>query len=315
MTPPSVTLLRTQSDERLVTLARAGHERAFEAIVDRYRKPLLRHSRRLLPESRAEDALQQALVSAWTALRRGDEVRELRPWLYRIVHNTSLNALRVNGYDYAELRETLEGVGGPAELAERRALVRHTFAGLAALPERQREALLAIAVEGRSQEEVAEELGLTPGGVRQLVHRARTTLRAAATAVTPMPVVHWIAAAERVEPLSSRMAELVAGGTTAGFGATLAKAGAVAVIAGGAVSAPAVVHKIENAAPPARVAAAVAATPHAAAAGTREQGAAIAATVPAASAGASRTAGARRASGASGDDGVASHRSRRGGKA
>src|SRR3954447_10735649 len=123
MIPPSVTLLRTQSDERLVALARAGHERAFEAIVERYRKPLLRHSRRLLPESRAEEALQQALVSApaarrpgggGAALRRGDEVRELRPWLYRIVHNSSLTALRVNGYDYAELRETLEGVGGPA---------------------------------------------------------------------------------------------------------------------------------------------------------------------------------------------------------
>ena len=192
MPTPSVTLLRTQSDERLVALARAGQERAFEAIVERYRKPLLRHCRRVLPEARAEDALQQALVSAWTALQRGDDVHDLRPWLYRIVHNTSLNALRVNGYDYDELRETLEGIGGPAELAERRALVRHTFAGLADLPERQREALLAIAVEGRSQEEVADELGLTSGAVRQLVHRARTTLRAAATAVTPLPLVHWL---------------------------------------------------------------------------------------------------------------------------
>src|SRR3954452_9882505 len=308
MIPPSVTLLRTQSDERLVALARAGHERAFEAIVERYRKPLLRHSRRLLPEARAEDALQQALVSAWTALRRGDEGRELRPWLYRIVHNTSLNALRVNGYDYAELRETLEGVGGPAELAERRALVRHTFAGLAALPERQREALLAIAVEGRSQEEVAEELGLTPGGVRQLVHRARTTLRAAATAVTPMPLVHWLAAAERVEPLSSRMSELVAGGTTAGFGATLAKAGAVAVIAGGAVSAPAVVHKVPDASPPARVATAAAATPHASAGATREQGAGSTAVVPAASVSASGAVAGRRATGKSGDESATSHR-------
>src|SRR3954452_6939638 len=274
MIPPSVTLLRTQSDERLVALARAGHERAVEAIGQRYRKPLLRHSRRLLPEARAEGAPQQALVSACTALGRGNEVRELRPWLYRIVHNMSLNALRVNGYDYAELRETLEGVGGPAELAERRALVRHTFAGLAALPERQREALLAIAVEGRSQEEVAEELGLTPGGVRQLVHRARTTLRAAATAVTPLPLVHWLAAAESVEALSSRMAELVAGGTTAGVSATLAKAGAVAVIAGSAVSAPTVVHKLKDSPPPARVDAAVAAAPRAGGDSARERGAA-----------------------------------------
>src|SRR4051795_12276863 len=85
---PSSVLLRTQTDERLVVLARAGHERAFEAIVERYRGALLRASRRYLPEARAEDALQQAFIAAWSALQRGDEVRDLRAWLYRIVHNT-----------------------------------------------------------------------------------------------------------------------------------------------------------------------------------------------------------------------------------
>ena len=103
---PSSVLLRTQSDERLVPLAAAGHERAFEAIVERYRGALLRAARRYLPEARAEDALQQAYIAAWSALQRGDEVRDLRAWLYRIVHNTALNQLRVSGYDYAELEES-----------------------------------------------------------------------------------------------------------------------------------------------------------------------------------------------------------------
>ena len=48
----------------------------------------------LLGEARAEDVVQQALLAAWAALRRGDDVRDLRPWLHRIVHNTALNALR-----------------------------------------------------------------------------------------------------------------------------------------------------------------------------------------------------------------------------
>src|SRR5215218_9741801 len=248
MTSPSVKLLRTQTDERLVALAAAGHERAFEAIVERYRRPLLRHCRRYLPEARAEDALQQALVSAWSALRRGDDVRELRPWLHRIVHNTSLNALRANGYDYEHLRDTLRGQGGPAELAERSAVVRQALAGLAALPHRQREALLRIAVEGRSQDEVAEELGVSRGAVRQLVHRARTSLRTAATALTPLPLAGWLAAEgsdERAD-LATRVGELVAG---AGGGVTIAKAGAVAVLAGGAVTGPGVVERIEGDAP------------------------------------------------------------------
>src|SRR3954462_6619277 len=103
MPSPTTVLLRTQSDDRLVALARSGHERAFEAIVERYRRPLLRACRRVLPEARAEDAVQQALVAAWSALARGDEVRDLRPWLYRIAHNSALNHLRVPGYDYDEL--------------------------------------------------------------------------------------------------------------------------------------------------------------------------------------------------------------------
>src|SRR5215203_4996668 len=226
---PSSVLLRTQSDERLVVLARNGHERAFEAIVERYRGPLLRAARRYLPEARAEDALQQAYLAAWSALQRGDEVRDLRAWLYRIVHNTALNQLRLSGYDYAQLEESLRGGEAPQEEMERRAVVRQTLTGLAALPERQREALLRIAVEGRSQEEVAVALGVSEGAVRQLVHRARLTLRAAATAVVPMPLAQWAAAAGASgagPPTAERVAELVAG---AGASALATKAATVGV--------------------------------------------------------------------------------------
>jgi len=91
----SVRLLATQSDERLLALVRDGHERAFEALVNRYRKPLLNYCRRLsLPEGRAEDVLQQALLKTWIALRDGAEVRDIKAWLYRVVHNTAVNVVR-----------------------------------------------------------------------------------------------------------------------------------------------------------------------------------------------------------------------------
>jgi RNA polymerase sigma factor (sigma-70 family) len=247
MTSPSIVFLRTQTDERLVALARQGHERAFEAIVERYRKPLLRACRRVLPEARAEDALQHALVSAWRGLQRGDEVRDLRAWLYRIAHNTSLNQLRISGYDFDELRESLRIADATDDELERRAIVRQTLTGLAALPARQRDALLAIAVEGRSQDEVAHELGLSEGAVRQLVHRARTTLRAAATAITPLPLASWAAAAAtRGVPLTERIGELTAGAGGAGAASVLAKAGAVVVLAGGAAGAPAVIDRAHD---------------------------------------------------------------------
>ena len=87
-------LLRTQSDTRLTALAAAGHDHAFEAIVERYRKPLSRYLRRLLSEPLAEDVLQATFVRAWQALGSGTDVRELRPWLYRIAHNEAVTVLR-----------------------------------------------------------------------------------------------------------------------------------------------------------------------------------------------------------------------------
>ncbi len=240
MVSPSLTLLRTQTDERLIALARAGHERAFEAIVERYRRPLLRHARRLVSEARAEEAVQQALVAAWTALQRGDDVRHLSGWLHRIVHNAALNALRGERDDYAELREWVEATGAPEDELERRELLRETLANLRALPERQREALLRVAVDGVSADEVGRALGLTEGAVRQLLYRARTALRAAATALTPMPVASWLA---RAEPLTARIAE-AAGAGSAGLGTVLAKTGVVVVAAGGAAAGPAVLDDV-----------------------------------------------------------------------
>ena len=217
-------LLRTQSDERLVELARAGHERAFETIVRRYRRPLLAACRRIVDDSRAEDVLQQALVAAWGALRRGDDVRELRAWLFRIVRNAAVSHRRGSGHDGAEFVDTLSVAASPQEESERRAVVQETLEAIADLPPRQREALLRIAVQGRSQDEVAEELGVSRIAVRHLVHRARTSLRAAATAIVPLPLMGWAAGAGTGESLSLRIASLIAGTGGAGTAAAFAKA-------------------------------------------------------------------------------------------
>jgi RNA polymerase sigma factor (sigma-70 family) len=233
---PSVSarLLLTQSDARLVAFARAGHERAFEALVRRYRCQLLGYCRRLLlSEERAEDALQQALMQAWLALRAGTEVENVKGWLYRIVHNSALNALRVSGYDYCTLSESLSGTDAPQEDLDRRIAVREALAGLAALPEMQREALLRTAVEGSSHRQTARELGLSETAVRGLVYRARAALRPAAGAIVPPPLVSWaLGAGGGGAPAGERLAEVGAGGGSAGVAGLLMKGGAMAVTAG-----------------------------------------------------------------------------------
>lgn len=234
MTPPRTFLLSTQSDRRLVALVREGHELAFAAIVERYRRALLRYSRRLVGDARAEDVVQQTFVNAWGALSdRGDEVRDLKPWLYRIAHNTAVTTLRAKGHDAVALGD-LE-VEGPQLELERRAALHETLTALARLPERQRDALVRTAIEGQSQLAVAESLGVSEGTVRQLVFRARSALRAAATAVTPAPLARSIAGSRASDvPLAERVGELVAATGTAGFGvAALTKSAAVVAVVGG----------------------------------------------------------------------------------
>src|SRR3954447_17011327 len=82
-------VLASQSDERLVQLVRSGHERAFEAIVERYRKPVVRFCRPTLPESRCEDAVQQAFINAHAALLASDEPVRLKAWLYTVTRNAA----------------------------------------------------------------------------------------------------------------------------------------------------------------------------------------------------------------------------------
>ena len=89
-----LSILRTQSDERLLELARSGSDAAFEAIVQRYRRQLVRYCARVLGDADAEEAVQEALIRAHGALTRGASVRKLGPWLHAVAHNAALGVLR-----------------------------------------------------------------------------------------------------------------------------------------------------------------------------------------------------------------------------
>jgi len=186
-------LLRTQSDARLVDLVRAGHSAAFEAIVQRYRRPLLAYCSRVLPDARAEDAVQQTFLSAYQAMTRDGAHLNLRPWLYRIARNTSLNLLRQNGWTHDQLSDKLDGVERPDQALERSEQLRSAVDAVKALPERQRDALVQRELEGKRYDEIAATLGVGDGAVRQLLHRARATLRAGASALTPVGLLERIA--------------------------------------------------------------------------------------------------------------------------
>src|SRR5215208_3343414 len=208
-------VLSTQSDERLVDLVRAGSDPAFEAIVERYRRALLRYVSRLLAPERADDVVQQAFVKAYEAMRRDAAELHVKPWLYRIAHNGALNALRDRALLHAELDDRIDGVERPDQAFERTLGLRELVMAVQALPDRQRSALLLRELEGRSYEEIATALGVTEGAVRQLLNRARNSLRSVAAALTPMPLVTRLAAGESAEPVAARVAEVTGAGGAA----------------------------------------------------------------------------------------------------
>ncbi len=226
-------LLAAQSDQRLVELVEQGNERAFEAIVKRYRRPLMRYCSRIgLAHGQSEDVLQQALMHAWLAIDRGAVVRDLRPWLYRIVHNFAVNSMR-----RTPDADTFAAAPPHLALADpelgRGLAMRKTLGDLAALPRLQREAILLSAVDGRSYDEVAGALGISEGAVRGLLYRARATLRAAAAALTPAPLVNWVCSsmARSASPGAAGVPQLSLAGGTAGLGGALVKSAAVAITA------------------------------------------------------------------------------------
>jgi RNA polymerase sigma factor (sigma-70 family) len=230
----SIRFLQTQPDGRLVELARAGNERAFEALVKRYRRPLLAYCRRLAgSDGGAEDALQQALLQAWIALGSADtEVRDARAWLYRIVHNVLVSNLRRRNHDSVEV-DQIAGASGADHEVEQRIAVRQALADLAALPDLQRRVMMSTALEGRSHDEIAVALGLSHGAVRGLIYRARATLRASAAALVPSPLVNWVARLDLSgagRPIA--LYEAIAGGGSAGLGGLLLKGGAIVATAG-----------------------------------------------------------------------------------
>lgn len=230
-------LLRAQSDDRLVELVRDGHDPAFTVVVQRYRGPLERYVARIVGPSRAEDAVQQAFANAHRALVHDGRSVELKPWLYRIAHNAAVNQLRGAPADVADPDDpraaTAESAtaAAAADVAALRARLRETLDAVAALPAPQRDAVVLREFEGRSHAEIAMALGVSTGAARQHLARARSSLRAAVSAVTPYPLIAKLAVLGSGSSAAGSAAELVVG---AGAGATFVKLGA-GLAAGGAL--------------------------------------------------------------------------------
>jgi RNA polymerase sigma factor (sigma-70 family) len=178
-------LLRLQPDERLIALTRRGQHAAFETLFSRYQARLLSFCRHMLGSKEdAEDVLQEVFVAAFNAVLADERPINVRPWLYRIARNRSLNHLRrasAIGVDSMDIHFADHGLS-TGEKVMRRESFRQLIGDVQHLPETQRTALLLREIDALSYDQIAQAMETTVPSVKSLLVRARISLAEAAEA-------------------------------------------------------------------------------------------------------------------------------------
>jgi RNA polymerase sigma factor (sigma-70 family) len=177
--------LRLQSDEKLVTLTRRGNQSAYEALVGRYHARILGFTRHMLASKEdAEDVTQESFAAAYSAMMADERAINVKPWLYRIARNRSLNHLRRQtaiGVDDFDHHVANQGRTTEDEVSQREDL-RQLMTDVRDLPESQRTALLLREIDALSYDQIAEAMETTVPSIKSLLVRARGGLAEAAQA-------------------------------------------------------------------------------------------------------------------------------------
>jgi RNA polymerase sigma-70 factor (ECF subfamily) len=177
-------------DQLLVERVQRGDKKAFELLVIKYQRKLMRLVSRLVrDQAEAEDVVQEAFIKAYRALPqfRGDSA--FYTWLYRIGINTAKNYLVTQGRraptsTEADVEEAetfddgdrLRDINTPESLLATKQIAQTLNAAMDELPEELRMAITLREIEGLSYDEIAESMGCPIGTVRSRIFRAREAI-------------------------------------------------------------------------------------------------------------------------------------------
>ncbi len=179
------------TDEELVAALKAGKRDACAELVRRFSSRLYRVVYRILgSEEEAEEALQEAFISACDKIGTFQGKSQLGTWLYRIATNAALMRLRRLKHNHVSLDspvETEEGDYLPRNLADWRfdpyrvalneELRQVLEDAIQSLPETLRVVFILRELEGLSTQETAQTLGISESATKVRLHRARLMLR------------------------------------------------------------------------------------------------------------------------------------------
>jgi len=157
-------------------------EEKFISVYDENADALFRYAYfRLYDRERAKELMQEAFLKTWEYLESGKKISNVRAFLYRTVHNLSVNeAVRHKSYSLDEMREVAgfdpeeEHENTPEEDAEYQLVL----AKIEELASDERDVLVMRYIEGLPVAEIAEALEEAPNTVSVRIHRAMKKLRA-----------------------------------------------------------------------------------------------------------------------------------------
>lgn len=163
-------------------------EQNFSEAFEAYSDELFRHcALRLRDRERAVELTQECFLKVWDYLQKGEEIQQLRPFLYRTLRHLIIDEYRRKKPQ--SLEALAEGSEGEVEdllppdesNTLESALVRHeggrVLEALAALPEPYREAVSLRYLDGLTPQEIAEIIGENANAVSVRVHRGLKKLR------------------------------------------------------------------------------------------------------------------------------------------
>jgi len=167
-----------ETDAAIVRRAIDGDERAMRLLWNQHSPHVDAIVRRLAGDpDLAEDIAQEVWIQIFRALRswRGDA--KLSTWMHRVAVNRTLNALRRTRRVEA-VETAIEETSATVEQDGERTMLAATIEEAARkLSPGARTVFLLHDVEGYTHEEIASELGITPGGSKSQLFKARAKLR------------------------------------------------------------------------------------------------------------------------------------------
>ena len=169
-------------DAELIARAQAGEEEAFGILVERYKKRAYWVAFHLVgDEDDAKDIAQEAFIRVFKSIGTFDLRYKFYTWLYRIVTNLAVDALRKRG---GQKRVSIEEISdlrsndiGPHQGLERAELRERVAEVLEFLPPKYKAVIVLREIEGFSSKEIADMVGSTHATVRWRLHRARSLFR------------------------------------------------------------------------------------------------------------------------------------------